>query len=98
MASDGQASVLVKVLYRPVGRLCGFLSGLVAGAAFKRVWRRITHGEHEKAPSPMQSEYRLREVLVAAVLQGAIAGGVRALIYRGGARAFQQWTGEWPGD
>jgi hypothetical protein len=36
--------------------------------------------------------------LLAATLQGAIAGGVKALIDPGGARAFQRWTGEWPGD
>ena len=93
-----QAAGFVKVLYRPVGRLSGFLSGVVAGAVFKRVWRRLTHGDREKAPTALQSEYRLGEVLLAATIQGAIAGGVRALIYRGGARAFQRWTGEWPGD
>jgi len=88
----------VKVFYRPVGWLCSVVSGGVAGVLYKRVWRRIAHGDHEKAPSALQSDYRLGEILVAATLQGAIAGGVKALIDRGGARAFQRWTGEWPGD
>jgi NhaP-type Na+/H+ or K+/H+ antiporter len=98
MSSESHASRSVKVLYRPVGRLCGFLSGVVAGRVFKRVWKRIAPGDHENAPTALQSEYGWGEILVAAMLQGAIAGGVRALINRGGARAFQRWTGEWPGD
>jgi hypothetical protein len=99
MATEVQhASAAVKVLYRPIGSLCGLLSGVIAGSVFKQVWRRITHGEHEKAPSALQSEYRLAEVLLAATLQGAITGGVGALVNRAGARAFQRWTGEWPGD
>ena len=87
----------VKILYLPVGRLCGYLTGVIAGVLFKRAWRRIKHDDHEKPPTALQSEYRLGEVLVAAMLQGAITGGVGALITRGGARAFQHWTGEWPG-
>jgi len=98
MANERAAGFPVKVLYRPVGRLCGFLSGVVAGRVFKRVWRRIAPGDHEKAPSALQSEYPMGELLVAAMLQGAIAGGVRALINRGGALAFERWYGEWPGD
>ena len=88
----------VKVLYRPVGWLCSVVAGVVAGVLYKRVWRRIAHGDHERAPSALQSDYRLGEILVAATLQGAIAGGVKALVDRGGARVFQRWTGEWPGD
>jgi hypothetical protein len=37
-------------------------------------------------------------VLIAAAIQGAIFAVVKAAIDRGGARAFQRWTGEWPGD
>jgi hypothetical protein len=98
MSSETKSRLPTKELYRPVGWACSVLAGLVAGVVFKRLWRRITHGDHEKAPSALQSEYRLREVLLAATLQGAIAGGVKALIDRSGARAFQRWTGEWPGD
>ena len=40
----------------------------------------------------------MREVLIAAAVQGAIFALVKAVIDRGGARAFERWTGEWPGD
>jgi hypothetical protein len=44
------------------------------------------------------AKYRMREILVAAAIQGAIFATVKAVINRGGARAFQRLTGEWPGD
>jgi len=88
----------INASYRPVSWLCSVVAGVVAGVLFKRVWHRITPGDHERAPSALQREYPLGEILVAAILQGAIAGGVKALIDRGGARAFQRWTGAWPGD
>ena len=98
MKPENQSRVPPKAFYRPVGWVCSVVAGVVAGVVFKRVWRRITHGDHDRAPSALQSEYGLQEILVAATLQGAITGGVKALIDRGGARAFQRWTGEWPGD
>ena len=36
--------------------------------------------------------------LVASAIQGAIFATVKAVVSRGGARAFQRLTGEWPGD
>ena len=98
MTSESQSPLLTKALYRPIGWVCSVVAGLLAGVVFKQLWRRIAHGDHDRAPSALQSEYRLPEILLAATLQGAIAGGVKALIDRGGARAFQRWTGEWPGD
>ncbi len=98
MTSEGHSTVLTKEFYRPIGWVCSVTAGVLAGVVFKRLWRRITHGAHERAPSALQSEYGMPEILLAATLQGAIAGGVKALMDRGGARAFQRWTGEWPGD
>ena len=98
MRSESQTRVPTKAFYRPVGWVCSVVPGVLAGVVFKRLWRRITHGDHDSSPSALQSEYGMREVLLAATLQGAIAGGVKALIDRSGARAFQRCTGEWPGD
>jgi len=57
----------VHVFHR-LGWLCSVVAGVVAGVLFKRVWSRIAHGDHEKAPSALQSDYRLGEILVAATL------------------------------
>jgi Protein of unknown function (DUF4235) len=98
MTSESRASSPAKVFYRPVGRLSSVVAGVISDAVFARVWRRLEPGEHGVAPRALQSKYRLREIVVAAMLQGAIAGGVKALTARGGARVFQQFTGEWPGE
>jgi hypothetical protein len=98
MAGEIQSSRAAKVLYRPVGRISSLLAGEVAGALFQRVWRRTRYRDHDEVPTALRSETGLAEIVLGAVLQGAINGGVRALINRGGARAFERWTGMWPGN
>jgi len=46
----------------------------------------------------MQSEYRMREILLAAATRGAIVAVVKAVVNRAGARGFTKLTGAWPGD
>lgn len=98
MRSEKSASTSAKVLYRPVGLVSSIIGGIVAGAVFKQVWKRAAVGSNGDAPSALESEYPMREVLVAAAVQGALFAVVKAAIDRGGARAFERWTGEWPGD
>lgn len=98
MAHEERSSKAAKILYRPIGLLGSIVGGLVAGQIFKQVWKRATPGDNADAPQALQSEYGLRDVLVSAAIQGAIFATVKAVIDRGGARAFQRWTGEWPGD
>ena len=86
------------LLYRPWGLVASLLGGLIAGQIFQQVWKRLDPQSADAPPKPLQSEYRLRKILVAAAIQGAIFTVVRALINRGGARVFERWTGEWPGD
>ncbi|MGY1712730.1 DUF4235 domain-containing protein [Geodermatophilus sp. SYSU D00758] len=82
--------------YRPLGLLGGLLAGVVSGAVFKQVWKRLA--DEDDAPGALQSEYRMREVVLAAALQGAIFGATKAAIDRAGARGFHKLTGSWPGD
>lgn len=98
MTSQQKTSTSAKILYRPWGLLTSLLGGLIAGQLFHQVWKRVARGEDADPPKPLQSEYPLREIVLAALVQGAIFAVVRALIDRGGARLFQRWTGEWPGD
>lgn len=83
-----------KIVYRPVGLLLGALSGMAAGALFKQAWKAVGHDED--APDPTDEERRWREVLVAAALQGAIFGAIKAAADRGGAAAVRRMTGTWP--
>ncbi|MFN8193811.1 MAG: DUF4235 domain-containing protein [Nocardioidaceae bacterium] len=96
--TEKKTSRSAKILYRPWGLVASIAGGLVAGQIFQQVWKRVDPDSSGDAPKPLESEYRLRKILAAAVVQGAVFAVVRALIDRGGARAFERWTGEWPGD
>lgn len=88
-------SKVAKVAYRPIGMVSGILAAAAAGAVFKQIWRRVAN--ENDAPDALQSEYSLQEVLLAAAIQGAIFAVVKALVDRGGAKAFEKVTGAWPG-
>ncbi|HEX6342958.1 DUF4235 domain-containing protein [Umezawaea sp.] len=85
-----------KILYRPLGMAVSVLGGVLAGKAFGQVWKLIS-GDRE-APTPTQQDRSWTEVLLAATVQGAIFGLVKAAIDRGGATGYDKLTGEWPGD
>jgi hypothetical protein len=85
----------MKLLYKPIGLLVSVLGGLVAGALFKRLWRAVA--DERGAPNAKDRERSWREVVAAAAMQGAVFGGVKALIDRAGATGFAQLTGVWPG-
>jgi hypothetical protein len=95
--STKQASTSAKILYRPVGLVTSVIAGLLAGLVFRTVWHKTAADDKSDPPRPLESEYQLREILTAAVLQGAIYAVVKAATERGGARAFERITGEWPG-
>lgn len=92
------ASTSAKILYRPVGLAASVVSGIIAGRIFDMVWKRVSADKEADPPGALQSEYPLKEVLAAAALQGALFAVVRTAVNRGGARAFQRATGEWPGN
>ncbi|GAA3538023.1 membrane protein [Aeromicrobium flavum] len=97
-AKQGKASTSAKILYQPVGLISSLLAGLIATAIFKQVWKRASPNSEGDPPTPTQSEFPLKEILLAAVIQGAIFSTVKAIVQRQGARAFAKATGEWPGD
>ncbi|MHA5053256.1 DUF4235 domain-containing protein [Streptomyces sp. SD15] len=84
-----------KIVYKPVGLVLGTVSGVLAGKVFKQVWKKLGH--EEDAPDATDEQRDWREILSAAVLQGAIFAGVKAAVDRGGAVAARRLTGIWPG-
>lgn len=97
MPAARQPSTSAKILYRPVGIVSSIAGGLIASMLFKQIWKRVSAGKDADPPTPLQSEYPFKEILLAALLQGAIFAGVKAIIQRQGAKGFQRMTGEWPG-
>ncbi|MCD0483181.1 DUF4235 domain-containing protein [Streptacidiphilus sp. ASG 303] len=85
-----------KVVYKPVGVVVGMAGGALATAVFSRIWGRV--GSGDEAPEPLQRDRGWGEVLLAAALQGAVFGLVRAVVERGGAEGWSRVTGSWPGD
>ena len=93
---EKQSNTAAKIAYRPLGLVSSLIGGLLAGIVFKQVWG-LVKGEKD-APGALESEYSWNDVLLAAAVEGAIFAVVKAAVDRGGARAFERWTGEWPGD
>ena len=94
-AVPGNRPDVARLLYKPFGLLAGILGGIAARAIFKRVW--VAAGHEEEAPKATDERKGLGEVVVAAAAQGAVFGGVKALVDRAGATGFAWLTGAWPG-
>jgi Protein of unknown function (DUF4235) len=92
-------STSAKILYRPVGLVASLLGGLIANMIFRKVWERIAPREAPSTPpSALATGTDLKTILIAAGLQGVIFSVVKVVIDRAGARAFQRWSGDWPGE
>ncbi len=85
-----------KILYKPLSFVVSALGGVLAGKAFTEVWKRVA-GE-EDAPSAIDRDHTWAEILVAATVQGAIFGLVKAATERAGAIGYRKATGDWPED
>jgi hypothetical protein len=86
---------MIKLLYKPVDLIAGMVSGLLAGLIFKRVWKLTGR---EDAPKPTDERRGWGEILLAAMLHGAIFAQVKAAVDRGAAEGTRRLTGIWPGD
>lgn len=87
---------MIKLLYKPFSMVIGILSGMLAGAIFKRVWKAAAG--QEDAPAATDIRHGWGETLTAAALQGAIFAVVRAAVDRATAEGTRKLTGVWPGD
>ncbi|WP_040336767.1 DUF4235 domain-containing protein [Candidatus Blastococcus massiliensis] len=85
-----------KLAYRPIGLIGGIVAGTLSGIVFKQLWKAIAN--EDDAPGALQSEYGMKEVVLAAAIQGAIFAATKAAIDRAGAQGFTKLTGSWPGD
>lgn len=94
-AGLGNRPDVARLIYKPFGLVIGILGGIAARAVFKKVW--TAAGHEAKAPTATDEREGLGKVVVAAAAQGAVFGGVKALVDRAGATGFAWLTGAWPG-
>lgn len=81
----------MKLLFKLLSMAASVAGGMLAGAIFTRLWKAMTGDEETPDPA---SEHPVSTLLLAAALQGAIAGGIRALLARAGARGMRSLKGE----
>ena len=81
--------------YRPFAIIAAVVSSKAAGAIFKRAW--VMLAKDTEMPTAMEQERRWAEVVVAAMLRGAVFGGVKAVVDRSFATGYFRRTGVWPG-
>lgn len=83
-----------KLAYKPVGMVGGLVAGAVAALAFKQLWRALANDD--ETPDPTDEQRGWTEILLAATIQGAIFGLVKAAVDRAGATGVRSVTGRWP--
>ncbi len=82
--------------YKPVRMLVNKVSGRLARAVFKKIWKAAAR--EDETPKPTDARRGWREVLVAAALEGMIFAVVKAVADRGTAEGARKLTGVWPGE
>jgi hypothetical protein len=66
---------------RPISAALGLAGGLIAGALFKRTWKLVAG--QDDTPDAGDLDRGWAEILIAATIQGAIAGAVKAALNHG---------------
>ena len=87
-ADSAPADRVAKIAYKPIGLIFSVIGGLLANLVFGQVWKRVS--DAPTPPNATDSDYTTREVLLAALLQGALFGLVKAAVDRTGMRLVQR--------
>ena len=88
-------STASKALYTPLSIASSVAGGLLAGAVFSQIWKRVKKPDQEP-PDPKDLNRSAREALSAAALQGLVFGLVRAAVDRATAHGYRAVTHESP--
>jgi Protein of unknown function (DUF4235) len=85
----------VKAIFTPLGLILGLAGGQLAKTIFDFVWGLV---DDEEAPRPKHRDVPLAKMLIALLIEGAIARLVRGLIDHGARHGWRHLTGQWPGE
>ena len=85
----------MNALFTPIGLIAGLAAGQVSKKIFDRVWGLV---DDEDAPRPKHREISVAKLLLALLIEGAIARAIRGLVDHGTRRGWARLTGAWPGE
>jgi hypothetical protein len=88
-------SAVSKAMYMPLQITSSVAGGLLAGAVFTQIWKKLADPDREP-PDPKDLSRSGREAITAAALQGLVFGLVRAAVDRVGARGYHAITHQNP--
>ena len=84
-----------QVLYPPLSLIASVCGGLLAGAVFIRLCKRLSDSD-QPPPDPKDLSRSTRVALAGAALQGLVFGLVRAAVDRAAARGYRAVTHDSP--
>jgi hypothetical protein len=82
-------------VFTPIGLVVGLAAGQLAKKLFDKVWGLI---KDEEAPRPKHREVPVVTLILALLVEGAIARVVRGMVDHGTRHGWAQLTGAWPGE
>jgi uncharacterized protein DUF4235 len=85
----------VSKLFTPIGLVLGLAAGQLSKKIFDKVWGLI---KDEEAPRPKHREVPFATLVLALLVEGAIARVVRGMVDHGTRHGWAKLTGEWPGE
>ncbi len=84
-----KVDTVTKIAYKPFGLVFSILGGVLANIVFGQVWKRVS--DAPTPPNATDEDYSTREVLLAAVLQGALFGLIKSAVDRAGMRGMHRF-------
>jgi hypothetical protein len=85
----------VKVIFTPISIIAGLLAGQVSKKIFDFLWGAV---KDEEAQRPKHREIPYGQLVVALLIEGAIARVVRGFVDHGTRQGWAKLTGSWPGE
>jgi hypothetical protein len=85
----------MSAVFTPLGLILGLAGGQLAKKVFDAIWGAI---DDEEAPRPKHRDVPLAKMLIALLIEGAIARLIRGLIDHGARHGWSRVTGTWPGE
>ena len=85
----------MKVIFTPVSIVAGLIAGQISKKLFDFAWGAV---KDEEAPRPKHRRIPYGELVVALLVEGAIARLVRGFVDHGARHGWTRLTGAWPGE